>query len=138
MTLVKHTLLGLDVGERRIGVALADTVGKIASPLTTLIVDGTELLRLQALLLEHKITDIIIGLPRNQRGEETAQSQLIRQFAKQRLEALRLPISFQDESVTSVVAEQRLQHRKKSYDKAAIDAEAAAIILQDYIEVHYG
>lgn len=138
MTLAKHNLLGLDVGERRIGVALADSIGRIAMPLTTLQVDGTEVVRLQALLLEHDITDLVIGLPRNQSGQETAQSKAVRQVVKRRLEAFDLPIIFQDESVTSVMAEERLKARKKPYDKAAIDAEAAAIILQDYLETHYG
>ena len=55
-----------------------------------------------------------------------------------RLEAFNLPIIFQDESVTSVIAEERLQSRKKAYTKADIDAEAAAIILQDYLEAPHG
>lgn len=138
MTLAKHNLLGLDVGERRIGVALADSIGRIASPLTTLLVDGTEIVRLQTLLLEHDITDIVVGLPRNQSGQETAQSEGVRKVVKRRLEAFGLPIALQDESITSVIAEDRLKARKKPYDKAAIDAEAAAIILQDYLEAHYG
>lgn len=138
MTLDKRTILALDVGERRIGIAVADNIGRIASPLTTLTVDGTELVRLQTILLEHEITDIVVGLPRNQAGQETEQSKKIKQFVTQRLKAFKLPLTFQDESVTSVIAEERLKARGKQFDKAAIDAEAAAIILQDYLEVTYG
>jgi putative Holliday junction resolvase len=127
--------LGLDVGEKRIGVALGDSIGKIAAPLTTLTVDGTELIRLQRLLLEHNVTQLVVGLPRNLSGAETKQSELVRLFVKRRLEAFKLPIAFQDESVTSVLAEQHLvTSRKKPAAKEAIDAHAAAIILQDYLE----
>ncbi len=129
-----HKILGLDIGERRIGVALADSALRIATPLTTLTVDGTELVRLQTLLLEHGITDIVVGLPRNMAGQETAQSRRVKEFGSYRLEAFGLPIMFQDESTTSLMAEQRLKDRKKPFHKAIIDAEAAAIILQDYVE----
>lgn len=127
-------LLALDIGERRIGVALGDTIGRLAQPLTTLMVDGTEVIRLQRLLLEHAIDALVVGLPRNQSGEETQQSMWVRAYVTQQLAGFRLPIIFQDESVTSVLAEQQLAKNKKRFDKAAIDAHAAAIILQDYLE----
>lgn len=129
-------LLALDIGERRIGVAMGDTIGRIAQPLTTLMVDGTEVVLLQRLILEHDITGLVIGLPRNQAGEETQQSAWVRAYTQQQLEAFRVPIMFQDESVTSVLAEQHLARGKKKFTKAAIDAHAAAIILQDYLEQH--
>lgn len=135
---MKHVLLALDVGEKRIGVAIADSIGRLAAPLTTLEVDGTEVIRLQRLLLGHEITHLVVGLPRNMQGEETAQSQLIRQFVKLRLQALGLPISFQDESLTSVAAETALTGRKRGFTKADIDAHAATLILQDYLDAHYG
>lgn len=138
MTPSKQTLLALDVGERRIGVAIGDSIGRIAMPLTTLNVDGTELIRLQALLLEHDVTGLIVGLPRNLSGEETNQSKLVRLFADRRLGAFKLPIVFQDESMTSVLAETHLGKSKKRFAKSDIDAGAAAIILQDYLEAHYG
>jgi putative Holliday junction resolvase len=138
MTPTKQQFLALDIGERRIGVAIADSIGRIATPLTTVQVDGTEIVQIQRLLLEHAITAFVIGLPRNQQGEETAQSNLIRQFVQLRLGGFALPIAFQDESVTSVIAEERLSKRKKGYSKADIDAEAAAIILQDYLEATNG
>jgi len=138
MTLTKRNLLGLDVGERRIGVALGDSVGRLATPLTTLLVDGSEIIRLQQLMLEHEITDIVVGLPRNLSGEETQQSAAIRQFVDLRLRAFSVPITFQDESVTSVLAEANLARGKKNFTKADIDAHAAALILQDYLENIHG
>lgn len=138
MTQSREVILGLDIGERRIGVALADSIGRIASPLVTLTVDGTEIIRLQSLMLEHEVTRLIVGLPRNLSGEETKQSQAIRQFVVARLNAFKVPIDFQDESLTSVTAEDYLQKRKKKFTKGDIDAHAASIILQDYLEARHG
>ena|SRR6266498_4926704 len=138
MTTNKVTLLGLDVGERRIGVAIGDSVGRLATPLTTLEVDGLELVGLQRILLERDITGLVVGLPRNMSGEETQQSEVVRRFVKRRLLGFELPLNYQDESLTSVKAEQELAARKKSYKKNDVDALAAAFILEDYMEAHYG
>ncbi len=134
MTANKDVLLGLDVGERRIGVAIGDSIARLASPLTTLEVDGLEMVRLQRLQLEHDVTGLVVGLPRNMSGEPTAQTDYVKQFAVRRLSAFELPLSYQDESLTSVKAEQELQARKKPFSKGDIDALAATYILQDYME----
>jgi putative Holliday junction resolvase len=134
MTVNKRALLGLDVGERRIGVALGDDIGRLAAPLTTLSVDGTELVQLQRLMLENDVTDFVVGLPRNMSGEETAQTEVVKDFVVRRLNGFELPVHYQDESLTSVAAEQELQQRGKPYAKGDIDALAATHILQDYME----
>ncbi len=132
-----QNLLGLDVGAKRIGIARADTSTKLAFPLTTLEVNGNELAELTRLVKEVEPVAIVVGHPRNQTGEPTAQTAEVIKFS-QHLEAFGVPVVFQDESLTSVIAEERLLARGKVYDKASIDAEAAAIILQDYIEEKYG
>lgn len=134
----KEVLLGLDVGERRIGVSLADSIGRIAVPLTTLDVDGLEIVKLQRFMLEHDVTQLVVGLPRNMSGEPTQQTQLVKDFVLRRLNAFGMPIHFQDESLTSVQAERELQQRGKPYAKGDIDALAATIILQDYMEANHG
>ncbi len=134
MTANKRVLLGLDVGERRIGISLGDNIGRLASPLLTLDVDGVELVRLQRVMLEHEVTDFVVGLPRNMSGEETAQTATVRDFVVRRLNGFELPVYFQDESLTSVGAEQELQRRGRPYRKGDIDALAATQILQDYME----
>lgn len=134
MTASKQVLLGLDVGERRIGVALGDDIGRLAAPLTTITVDGTELVQLQRLMLEHDVTGLVVGLPRNMSGEETGQTELVKEFVTRRLDGFELPVRYQDESLTSVGAEQELQRRGKPYNKGDIDALAATTILQDYME----
>lgn len=125
--------LALDVGERRIGVATAEVPPGIAIPYGTIEVDGSEVEAVVTIAKERRAECIVIGYPRNQSGEATAQSKVSEAFAEQ-LERCELPTVFQDESLTSVMAEQRLSRRAKSYAKGEIDAEAATIILQDYLE----
>ena len=128
-----RTLVGLDVGEKRIGVAVGDTGVRIAVPFTTIEVDGSEMQSIAEIVLKERADTVVVGYPRNQSGEPTAQTRYVEQFAAQ-LENIAGTIVFQDESLTSVLAEQYLQSHKKPYTKADIDAQAAALILQDYIE----
>lgn len=127
------TFLALDVGEKRIGVAVGDDGVRIAIAFDTIEVDGSELERIARLVVDEKIDTIVIGYPRNQSGEATAQTAYVEQFAVQ-LKDLGSQLVFQDESLTSVLAEQRLKSYKKPYTKGDIDAQAAAMILQDYLE----
>lgn len=128
----KH-FLALDVGEKRIGVAVGDSGVRIAIPFDTIEVDGTELEKIARIAVDEHADIIVVGYPRNQSGEATAQTAYAEQFAAQ-LKDIADRVVFQDESLTSVLAEQRLQSYKKPYTKADIDAQAAALILQDYLE----
>lgn len=133
-------LLSLDVGERRIGVAVADTAIRIAVAQGAIDVDGSELDQIvKAVSLEGAST-VVIGYPRNQKGEATAQTRYVEQFSERLRthDGFRAEIVFQDESLTSVLAEDQLKAHKKSYTRADIDATAARIILQDFIEERYG
>ena len=129
------SLVCLDVGEKRIGVAVADSAIKIAIAFDTIIVDGTELQKIAEIVIRENAEIIVVGYPRNQQGEVTAQTNYVELFAKN-LETIVDHIVFQDESLTSVMAEQRLVAMKKPYTKGDIDAQAAAIILEDYMETH--
>lgn len=130
-------LLGLDVGEKRIGVASADSSVRIAIPFDTIEVDGDEIKSIAQIVIMQEADIIIVGYPRNQAGETTAQTKYVEDFTK-KLVDICPKIEFQDESLTSVIAEQRLISYKKPYTKGEIDSLAASIILQDYIEKHYG
>lgn len=132
-----RSLVCLDVGEKRIGVAVADLSVRIAVPFDTVLTDGNEIEAIARIVEQERADTIVIGYPRNQSGEATAQTSYVEQFAKQ-LEDIAAKIVFQDESLTSVIAEQRLAAHKRPYTKADIDAQAAAIILQDYLELHHG
>lgn len=125
--------LALDVGDKRIGVAQGDSGVRIAVPYDTIERDGKELERIAHLVISGEITHIVIGYPRNQSGEPTKQTAVVEEFAATLLD-LPADIVFQDESLTSVIAEQQLQASRRPYAKADIDAVAASIILQDYME----
>ncbi|MCX6728426.1 MAG: Holliday junction resolvase RuvX [Candidatus Saccharibacteria bacterium] len=130
------TAICLDIGEKRIGVAVGDSDVRIAVPFDTIDVDGTEIETIAEVLLKEKADVLVIGYPRNQSGESTAQSKFVEQFAA-KLADVAPNIVFQDESLTSVIAEQQLAAYGRPYKKADIDAQAAAIILQDYLEANY-
>jgi len=129
------SILALDVGTKRIGVAAADTAVPIALPLATIDVDGSEVEKLTTLARERGVSMVVVGYPRNQSGEATDQTGLVEAFAEQLKPVMN--IVFQDESLTSVMAEDRLKASGKPYEKGDIDAMAATIILQDYLEIHY-
>lgn len=128
-------ILGLDVGEKRIGVARADSSTRIAVPVGTIVVDGTEWHALSRLARQQNTQFFVVGLPRNNSGVETRQSLYARNFAHELME--KIPgarVRLQDETLTSVLAEKRLKDRGRPYTNGEIDAEAAAIILQDFLE----
>ena len=129
-------IIGLDVGTRRIGVAVADTNVRIAVPKTTVVVNnGFEFGEIARIARANSTDWFVLGLPRSNEGKETAQSDYVREFARTLKRSIPdAKIRFQDESLTSVEAEKRLKSRKKGYKKEDIDAEAASIILQDFIE----
>ena len=129
-------IIGLDVGTRRIGTAVADSTVKIAVPKSTIIVNnGLEFAEIARLARMNNTDWFVLGFPRNNQGRTTAQTQYVKEFARNLKSTIpNAKIKFQDESLTSVEAEARLKSRRHNYEKGDIDAEAAAIILQDFIE----
>ena len=128
--------LGLDIGEKRIGVALSDETKTLARPLLTVkrASKKEDFARLSTICAEHQIDRIIAGLPKTLRNEEGPQARRIRRYADELYAALQLPIEFWDERFSSVDASERLAaSSRKVRDKGAIDSAAAAIILQDYL-----
>lgn len=129
---MSRTIFALDIGERKIGIARANTIAKIAEPLVTLANDDQFLSKLKHLIIEHQVERIIVGLPRNLEGQDTKQTSYVKEFI-QGLN-LKAEIVFQDEALTSVSAEDLLSSSGKAYNKEDIDAVAASIILDDYIK----
>lgn len=135
--MTNRNYLALDVGEKRIGVALADSAVRIAIAYDTIEVDGTEGEQIQKLLISEQIDTLVVGYPRNQSGEATAQTAFVEAFVE-RLGTIESDVVYQDESLTSVRAEEILAARKKPFEKGEIDAIAASLILQDYLESNDG
>ena len=134
-------LLGLDIGEKRVGVALCDETQTLARPLLTLIRASKkeDFAKISALCREHAIEKVIVGLPKTLRGEEGPQAQRVRRYTIELQAALDLPIDFWDERYSSVDAHERLTSAShKARAKGAIDSAAAAIILQEYLDALRG
>lgn len=127
-------LLALDVGTKRIGVAIARAGLNIAQPLETLDNNGSVFSDIAKLSKEEDIHAVVVGLPRNLEGEETAQTRYAKDFAKKLAEEIEVKIYFQDEALTSVMAEQQLELSKKAYAKGDVDALAATMILSDFLD----
>lgn len=119
--------LGIDYGARRIGLAVGNDEAKIAQPLKTLVTDKGYWDDLVAVIGEQEISELVVGLPRNLNGDDTAQTREVRFFAAE-LASLKLPIHLQDEAGTTDAAKQL------DGAKTDLDALAAMIILQDYLE----
>ncbi len=128
--------MGLDVGERRIGVALSDASGFLATPLTTIGARDRPLERIAKLAGEHGVVALVVGLPLTLRGEVGPQAQIVQKFAAALEEAVGLPVHLFDERLTSAAADQMLREMgvKPEKRKLQIDQVAAAIILQDYLD----
>lgn len=126
-------LLALDIGEKRIGVAIADVSAPFPAPLTTLEASVDLSAQFKALLEKHAVTGVVIGYPRNQNGEPTAQTKRVEHIVKLLKIPANTPTYWQDESLTSVKAEEELNRRKKPFEKGDIDALAATYILDDFI-----
>lgn len=128
------TVLALDVGEKRIGIAVAGGSVRIARPLGVIEVDGQEFDRIIHFIAEERADIVVIGYPRNQSGEATAQTDFVEAFKDRLGQITDVQLLFQDESLTSVLAEEQLRLHGKPYSKGDIDALAAALILEDYLE----
>jgi putative Holliday junction resolvase len=128
-------LIGLDVGEKRIGVARANSDVKMAIPMGAIANDENVTTTIADLIESEQANAVIVGLPRNSKGEETKQSDYVRGFVLNL--NLTVPVYFQDESLTSVLAEYQLKSSGRKYAKGDIDSEAAVLILNDYLERNF-
>ena len=131
-------ILGLDIGDARIGVAISDELGIAAHPLCTITRKNrqVDLATLNSLIDTHGVEEIVIGLPLRLNGEIGIQAQKVKKFAAVLERTFNLPISFLDERFTTVEAEQILQQTKKRRKKRKriIDQVAAVLILDGYLE----
>ena len=133
MQISPNNFLALDVGNKRIGVAIANEVARLPRPLTTLNNDGTVWDQIKSLIRSHEASTIVVGLPRGLEGQETEQTTLTREFVEKLKTIATVDVFLQDEALTSHQAETELAKAGKIYDKSAIDALAATYILEDFL-----
>jgi putative pre-16S rRNA nuclease len=131
--------LGVDVGAVRVGVALSDPDGILATPLVTVARDaehGTDVLALRDLVAEHAVVEIVVGLPRTLAGREGLAAEAARAFGEALTAALSVPVVYADERLTTVVATRQLRSRgvKGRKQRAVIDQAAAVAILQGWLD----
>ena len=129
--------LGIDFGEKRVGLALSDRLNLIASPYKTLqyISENDLISEIKKIVIDKEIGVFVIGLPLNMKGEDSDQTKKVRRF-KNLLSILELPIIYEDERFSSIIAKNSLvlQNVKTGHNKSEIDRTAAAIILQQYLD----
>ncbi|HEX5165772.1 MAG TPA: Holliday junction resolvase RuvX [Thermomicrobiales bacterium] len=131
-------LLGLDLGERRIGVAVSDDTGIIASPERILDLRRASLADVAGLAVTYKVDGIIVGLPKGMSGSEGYQARETRAMAAEIEALVDVPIIFWDERLSSQIADQALSRRVKSPRdrRTQLDAIAAAVTLQSYMDAN--
>ena len=120
--------LGIDYGDVRIGVALSDAEGNIAFPQKTILNNKSAIISLAKRAKQEGVATIVIGLPISFGGNETDQTKKVRAFAKMLAQKIAIPIEFENEILTTRMA------RDAGAKKKTIDASAAAIILQAYLD----
>ena len=130
--------LGLDIGDKRIGVALSDPGGILASPLTV-INRGDESRDIEAIvdiIRQKQVGRVIVGLPLSMDGSLGKQAEKVKAFTQRLCEQTQVPVEYRDERLTTVLAERlmRAAGNKKTGRKARDDAQAAALILQGYLD----
>jgi putative Holliday junction resolvase len=131
--------IGLDIGDRRIGVALSDPLGMLASPLLVFEHqdDAADIIFILGLVKQYQVEHIIVGLPQSMDGTIGPQAEKVKYFTAKLKEQSPVPVEFRDERLTTVTAQRMLREAspKKSAKNKKIeyDAVAAAIILQSYL-----
>jgi putative Holliday junction resolvase len=128
--------MGLDVGAKRIGVAVADELGISAAPVGFVLRKDGDRVQLRELIARYGITRLVVGLPATLSGREGIQATDVRGYAAELAGDLDLPLTFWDERLTTTIAERALIERgvRREKRKEQIDAAAAAIMLQGYLD----
>jgi putative Holliday junction resolvase len=134
----KSRLLALDVGDARIGVAVCDPTGMIVTPVETVHRKNMKMdvARIADIAKREEVGAVVIGLPKNMDGTEGEQATKVRSFAKKLARETGLTVHFEDERLSTFAATERLVERgvKTGTNRDLVDMEAAAIILQSFLD----
>jgi putative holliday junction resolvase len=138
---IRGRYLGIDVGAVRVGVAVCDPDGVLATPLVTVPRDiggDSDLRAIAELATEHEAVGVVVGLPRTLAGREGPAAEAARAFADALGGVLDVPVELSDERLTTVVATQQLRERgvKGRKQRAVVDQAAAVAILQGWLDTH--
>jgi len=127
--------MALDVGKRRIGIAVTDLLAITARPHSTILRNREAFQKIATFIQEMEVGKLLVGLPLHLSGAEGEQSADVRAFVAKLVEHVSVPVEFKDERLTTVEAEHRLSDRRGDWrkKKKQIDAVAASIMLEDYL-----
>ena len=130
--------LGLDIGDKRIGVALSDPAGILASPLTIINCrdNAADVAAITDIISRQQVKQVIVGLPRSMDGSLGKQAEKVKAFTEELCRHTEVRIDFRDERLTTVSAKRlmRAANTRKAKKKTRHDAIAAALILQGYLD----
>lgn len=129
--------LGIDVGRARVGVARCDPDGLLATPVETVQRGDDTIARIVALAAEHSAVEVLVGLPLNMKGEDTASTVDAREFATALAAASDLPVRLVDERLSTVSAHAALRDsgRSQRSSRSIVDQVAAVVLLQQALDV---
>ena len=134
----EERILAIDYGEKRVGLAITDPLKLFAYPLDTFQNDSNLIKKIEEIIKEKNVLTIILGEPVKESGEESRIAEKIRKFREQLSTTTGLDVQLVDERYTSELAKQRIietvKSKKKRRDKALVDKNAAAIMLEDYLK----
>jgi putative Holliday junction resolvase len=131
---VEMRIIGLDLGEKRIGVAAADDRTQVAVPVTTIDADGDPVAAITHLVQEQNADELVIGMPLSMTGAVGPQAQLTMEVVEVLRERMTLPVHTWDERLTTAQASRSTPRRGRWAEKGARDAIAAAILLQAFLD----
>lgn len=132
MPTTPKSILALDVGEKRVGVAIASLVARLPHPLSTL--ERSQVMEeLKEIIRSEEVGELVVGLPRGLDGQTTAQTSATEKFVEELRGRFDMPIHFQDEALTSKKAEEELRTRGIDPKPGDLDALAATYILEDFL-----
>ncbi len=135
---LSHPILAIDHGAARIGLAITDPIGILASPLETVSNDEQTFNRINELIAQHRVQGIVLGLPLRMDGSEGKATLKIRHFANKLRKSMarQIDIEFVDERMTTIAATEKLQQagKKTKQHKDIIDQAAAVEILNIYMQ----
>lgn len=131
-------ILGLDFGARRIGIAMSDPTGNMAQPLTVIEKsrNDTDIHRIEKLVDEYGVDEVVVGLPVSLSGEIGPQAQAVLEYVEKIKAIIKVPVKTWDERLTTTAAERSLLESevRRGRRKEIVDKVAAAIMLQGYLD----
>ncbi len=134
----QRRILGIDYGEKRVGLSLSDPLGILAKGIGTLVNDHSLIAKIKSIVDQHDVGQVVIGMPYNLKGHRGVKAVEVEKFIKVLRRELSVPVVSWDERFTSRMAHEAMiqfgMKRKARQDKSRVDEMASALLLQNYLD----